>query len=680
MSERLATRACHCAMFVKRTITKKIAFACVVVLLIAPHGPARSDDLGTGASPFTPNWTGAYVGGHFGYGIGSFGSGTNPTLAEAVLLRPTVTGLVGGFQAGYNVQLPNKLVLGAEADLSFPSPIDRPATGTAPFNTTIDYFGTARARIGYALGNVLPYLTGGIGWGKSRINVNDTSGNVIASKTAMQAGWTAGLGLEYALTSPGTAKVEYNYIDLGHRTYGLVDGAIQSSLPVDPKVQVLKFGLDYRLPNLSTSFPSESAGPSTSSVSFADNWNLHGQTTFIWQGYGPIRSPYQGENSLPGSGEGRETWTATAFIGWRLWQGGEFYFNPELAQGFGLANTLGLGGFANGEAEKAGSEFPKIRAQRYFFRQTFGLGGEQETVEDAPNQLAGKRDVDRVTLTIGRFAVGDIFDNNTYAHDPRVDFMNWAMWSSAAYDYPADLPGFTLGAVAELNRKNWAVRAGLFQVPSAPDSDVLVFKTGGALVEFEGRYTLFDEPGKIRLGAFLNRGNMGNYQQALALESLDPSANINNVMTSIRSQHLKGGTYLNVEQTLTNDIGVFARASWNDGQNEILSFTDIDRSVSSGISIKGNAWNRPKDTFGLAGAINGLSESHREFLAAGGLGLLIGDGALKYREEKIIEAYYSISLFKAGALTFDYQFVDNPAYNADRGPVSIFAARFHDEF
>ena len=173
---------------------------------------------------------------------------------------------------------------------------------------------------------------------------------------------------------------------------------------------------------------------------------------------------------------------------------------------------------------------------------------------------------------------------------------------------------------------------------------------------------------------------MGNYQQALALESLDPSANINNVMTSIRSQHLKGGTYLNVEQTLTNDIGVFARASWNDGHNEILSFTDIDRSVSSGISIKGTTWNRPKDTVGVVGAINGLSEGHREFLAAGGLGLLIGDGALNYRNEKIIEGYYSINLFRAAALTFDYQFVDNPAYNADRGPVSIFAVRFHDEF
>ena len=434
--------------------------------------------------------------------------------------------------------------------------------------------------------------------------------------------------------------------------------------------------------------PARSADISTSTaptfselpVARADDWSIHGQTTFIWQGYGPIHSPYQSQNSLPGGGEGRETLTATAFIGRRLWEGGEFYLNPELAQGFGLAGTLGLGGFANGEAEKAGTTYPRIRAQRYFLRQTFGLGGEQETVADGPNQFAGKRDIDRITLTIGRIAVGDIFDNNTYAHDPRADFLNWAMWSSAAYDYPADLPGFTLGAVAELNRKNWAVRMGLFQVPSAPASDALVFKTGGAVVEFESRYTLFDEQGKIRLGAFLNRGNTGNYQQALTLESVDPSANINDVMTSIRSQRLKGGAYLNVEQTLTNDIGVFARASWNDGHNEILSFTDIDRSVSTGISIKGSAWNRPKDTVGVVGAINGLSEAHHQFLAAGGLGLLIGDGALNYRNEKTIEGYYSINLFRAAALTFDYQFVDNPAYNADRGPVSIFAVRFHDEF
>src|SRR6202011_746999 len=123
--------------------------------------------------------------------------------------------------------------------------------------------------------------------------------------------------------------------------------------------------------------------------------------------YPRIRSPYEGANSLPGGGQGRETWTADAFLGWRLWDGGELYFNPELAQGFGLNTTLGLAGFSNGEAQKGGTDFPKFRPQRYLFRQTFGLGGEQEEVADGPLQLAGKRDIDRVMLTVGRFAVGD---------------------------------------------------------------------------------------------------------------------------------------------------------------------------------------------------------------------------------------------------------------------------------
>lgn len=413
----------------------------------------------------------------------------------------------------------------------------------------------------------------------------------------------------------------------------------------------------------------------------SNDWNIHAQTTFIAQAYPRIRSPYEGASSLPGGGQGRETWTADAFLGWRLWDGGEFYFNPELAQGFGLNSTLGLAGFPNGEAQKGGTDFPKFRPQRYFFRQTFGLGGEQEEVADGPLQLAGKRDIDRVTLTVGRFAIGDYFDGNTYAKDPRADFMNWAIWSSGAYDFPADLPGFTRGAVVELNRKDWAVRAGLFQVPTGPNSDVLVFNGGaGAVVELEGRYAILDQPGKLRLGTFANRGNTGSYRGALAITTADPSLDINETMASLRRNRLKYGFYANLEQAVTKDVGIFARASWNDGQNEILSFTDIDRSLSGGVSVKGSAWGRPSDTVGLGGAVNGLSGAHRDFLAAGGNGLLIGDGQLNYRQEKIIEAYYAYNINKWSTLTFDYQFVANPAYNADRGPVSIFSARAHAEF
>jgi high affinity Mn2+ porin len=294
--------------------------------------------------------------------------------------------------------------------------------------------------------------------------------------------------------------------------------------------------------------------------------------------------------------------------------------------------------------------------------------------------LAGKRDIDRITVIVGRFAVGDFFDGNSYAKDPRADFMNWAMWSSVAYDFPADLPGYTRGAVVELNRKDWAVRAGLFQVPNAPNGDILTFKTGGAVVEFEERHTILDQPGKLRFGIFGNRGNTGNYRDALAISAADLTLDINDVIVGIRRDNLKYGFYVNAEQQVMKDVGLFARASWNDGQNEILSFTDIDRSVSGGFSIKGSYWGRETDTIGLGGAVNGLSAAHRDFLAAGGLGLLIGDGRINYRTEKILEAYYAYSVNKSTTLTFDYQLIANPAYNADRGPVSIFSGRVHAEF
>jgi high affinity Mn2+ porin len=625
------------------------------------------------------NWTGFYVGGHVGYGQGSLGPGTNPIPEQAVFFPHSLTGMIAGFQAGYNLQLPNRVVLGVEADASFTSPVDRPKLGPAPFNTTLEYAATARGRIGYAFGTILPYVTGGLAWGQTRVNINAGDGSLLSSQLLPHVGWTAGLGMEMAVGGNWTARIEYDYIDLARRTYGLGD-AMLPDINVDPRIHAIKVGLNYQLEDTPLWAPSATSPIDGMQLPQSPDWNVHGQTTFIAQGYPSIRSPYEGANSLPGGGQGRETLTADAFLGWRLWDGGELYFNPELAQGFGLDTTLGLAGFSNGEAQKGGTDFPKFRPQRYFFRQTFGLGGEQEDVADGPLQLAGKRDIDRVTLTVGRFAAGDFFDGNSYAKDPRADFMNWAIWSSGAYDFPADLPGFTRGAVVELNRKDWALRAGLFQVPSAPNSDVLTSKGGGAVVELEERYAISDQPGKLRLAIFGNQGNTANYSEALALVAADPSLDINAVTASIRHIQLKYGFYANMEQAITKDIGIFARASWNDGQTETLSFTDIDRSISGGVSIKGSPWGRTNDTIGIGGAINGLSAAHRDFLAAGGMGLLIGDGQLNYREEKILEAYYAYNLNKWSTLTFDYQFIADPAYNADRGPVSVFSARAHAEF
>lgn len=653
----------------------------IIFSTFALGGPADAADPGfpiKSPSKAIYDWTGFYVGGHMGYGEAGFGAGSNPLQDQGAFLPHSATGLIGGFQLGYNRQFANRVVLGIEADSTFTSPTDGPALARslAPFHTTIDYVGTVRGRIGYAFDRFMPYVTGGVAWGHTHINVNDGDGVTSLFPVGhYQAGWTAGLGLEYAVSGNWTAKAEYDYVDLSRKTYDL-SGFGLGSVNVDPRIHLFKLGLNYQFGDT----PWVPSVDGKTKLPESDDWNVHAQTTLLPQGYGPIHSPYASPLSLPGSGQFQATWTTTAFLGARLWDGGEFYFNPELAQGFGLNGTLGLAGFSNGEAQKAGAAFPKIRAQRYYLKQTFGLGGEQEDVADAPNQLAGKRDIDRVTLIVGRFAVGDFFDGNSYAKDPRADFMNWAMWASVAYDFPADLPGYTRGAVVELNRKDWAIRAGLFQVPSAPNSDVLTFKTGGTVVEFEERHTLFEQPGKLRVGAFANSGNTANYREVVDLAAANPALDINDITFADQRTRLKYGFYVNLEQQIVNDVGLFARASWNDGQNQILSFTDVDRSLSGGLSIKGSRWGRADDTVGIGGAINGLSAAHRDFLAAGGTGLLIGDGQLNYRTERIFETYYAYSVIKGVTLTADYQLVVNPAYNADRGPVSIVSGRLHAEF
>ena len=410
---------------------------------VAPKPNARS------TIPYLYDWTGTYVGFHFGYGGGSFGPATIPLPSQGEFLRHSVTGIIGGYQAGFNVQYANGLVLGFEGDMTFIAPEDVPSVTLTSYHTTYNYFATVRGRAGIAFGPVLPYVTGGVAFSQPKVIINDEFGDPFTSKTLLHLGWVAGIGVEFAMTGNWTGKVEYNYIGFQSRVYDL-GLLVPRSANVEPELHLIKVGLNYRLWPTAQSSAFVTKAPKSAGWDAADDWSIHGQTTVVPQTYVNFRSPYQAAFSLPGHSDGRATWTTNAFIGRRLWEGGEVYFNPELDQGFAVGSTLGLAGFANGEAQKGGATFPKFRAMRYFFRQTFGLGGEQEAVEDGPNQLAGKRDIDRITLTVGRFAVGDYFDNNAYAHDPRADFLNWALWSAAAYDFPANLPGFTRGAVVEL--------------------------------------------------------------------------------------------------------------------------------------------------------------------------------------------------------------------------------------
>jgi high affinity Mn2+ porin len=405
------------------------------------------------------------------------------------------------------------------------------------------------------------------------------------------------------------------------------------------------------------------------------NWSFHAQGTEVVQGQPGFHSPYQGTNSLRPDDNFRQSSSFDLFIGVRLWPGGEFYANPEYYQGFGLSNTHGIAAFPNAENYKVGQKIGDVFNAHMFLRQTFGFGGEQEELASDQLQLAERVDVSRLTFTIGRLSVGDQFDANAYAHSSRTQFLNWVLVDNGAFDYAADSVGVIEGGTVELNQKTWALRYGIFDVPRVSNGfakDGHFLKAWQQMLELEKRYSIADHPGTVRLLGWLEQAHMGSYR-----ETLDDPALMEDI-TKTRRYRLQYGFGLNAEQEISKDLGAFLRASWRDGQEEVWQFTDIDRSLSAGLQLKGTSWNRSSDTVGIAGIVDGISSAHRDFLAAGGLGPLIGDGKLPHCSvEGILEIYYNAKVIKNVYLGVDYQFVANPGYNSDRGPVNIFSSRFN---
>jgi high affinity Mn2+ porin len=648
------------------------------------------------------DWTGFYVGGHMGYAGGNSNWTANPTQVGL----PSTSGSVDmtlplddpaeagsffmGVQGGYNYMLANRVVLGVEADASFPAfpdinglsiggltSFNSAVLGAASYGETVLSSGTLRGRIGYAPRNWLFYLTGGLAWTYDQLSLTQVASG--ASDSPCRFGWTAGAGVEVPIAPNWTAKGEYlwtghpnatvNYPDLGQR--------ISSSLTL----QELRLGLNYHFNG-----DAPVSNVAASLTPFADMISLHGQATFTEQAYPSFRSPYAGTNSLDGTAQGRETIDVTLYAGFKLWQGAEFWFNPEIDQGFGFDNTHGVAGFPSAESYKLGSAYPYARVQRAFVRQTINLGGDVEKVAEDINQFAGTRSADRLVLTVGRFAVNDIFDTNKYANNPKTDFLNWTAVNAGTFDYAGDGWGYTYGAAAEWYTGRWTLRAGIFDLSTTPAGGVSPlsyaldpsFQNFQMVGEIEERHELWGQPGKIKVTASLSRGDAGTYADAVALAGATGlPANIN----AVRSYTSRPGVSVNLEQGITDTLGVFARAGWADGNVEPWDFTDVDQTVSAGISLNGKGWGRPDDTIGAVGILNGISAEHIAFLNAGGLGILIGDGQLaNYGTEKIFETYYSYALTASTRLTFDYQFINDPGYNADRGPVNVFAGRFHWQF
>lgn len=405
------------------------------------------------------------------------------------------------------------------------------------------------------------------------------------------------------------------------------------------------------------------------------------QLTYVWQTKPRFHADYSGPNSLRPGHEKSYTFSATGYLGARLWEGAALYANPEVVQGVPLSGLVGLGGETNGEAQKVAGSNPTLYRARLFVRQTIGLGGRQKTIDSGLNQLAETVDGRRVVITLGNFALNDIFDNNIFSHDSRTQFLNWTLMGYGGWDFAADARGFTQGVVAEFYEADWAIRLARVSMPKESNGSTLnarIFDSYGDNAEIECGFNMGGKPGKARLLAYRNVAEMGTYTAANTLGA--ETGTIPDI-SLVRTSRSKTGWGTSVEQSVSDNIGLFARYSTSDGNAEEYSFAEVDQSSQLGLSIKGQSWSRADDTIGLAVVRNKLSSSHQKYLSAGGQGFFLGDGQLShYHPEEIAEGYYSVKLISGLWATLDYQHINNPAYNAGRGPVVVYTARLHAEF
>jgi high affinity Mn2+ porin len=684
-------------------------------IALATHSGAFAADLPASLPVKAPvpyvtpayDWNGWYAGASFGAVRGSSNWSAQP--------GPGAPGLNGSFnlpfnfdfmagtgsyaaglQGGYNHVFPSRLMLGVEADAIFPNSdvlvplsvrgsqtVTSPLTGQVSYGESVYYYGSARARVGYAFDHFLLYGTAGLAWTYDQVTRTQVSGTsfngfatpgTVDTRLLWRLGWAAGAGVEIPVAANWTAKAEYLSTGFGRK--GMVFPAAGEAFQSDLALQSIRLGLNYHIGGDDAHISDFLAkGPSAFET---DRFAFHGQATYVNQYDPPFNTPYKGTNSLAPN-IGRETTDVTLYAGMRLWKGAEAWVNPEIDQGFGLSGSVGAAGFPSGEAYKVGADYPYTRLHRAFLRQTIDLGGEEQKVDAGLNQFSGTQTADRLVFTVGKFGVVDVFDTNKYAHDPRSDFLNWTILDTGTFDYAADAWAYTVGAAAEWYQGPWTLRAGLFDLSVAPNQTALdpTFDQFQWVGEIERRYTLWEQPGKLAITGFLSRGRMGSFQDAIELAALTGApADI----AAVRKYQSRGGISMNLEQQLTPNVGFFARAGIADGDKEPYEFTDVDRSVAAGFSISGKQWGRDDDTLGIAGVVNGISAVHQAYLNAGGLGILVGDGQLPNPgSEKIIETYYSFPVYSM-KLTLDYQLIVNPSYNRDRGPASVLGLRVHSQY
>jgi hypothetical protein len=435
-----------------------------------------------------------------------------------------------------------------------------------------------------------------------------------------------------------------------------------------------------------------------------ETWNAYGQVTWISSLKLPFHAPYtnyQGSNmSLLPTLEHSFTGSATLYLGVHLWPGGEVYYVPEVITLRPLSNLRGIGGsIQNFELQKCGTAMPQLYRARVYLQQTIGFGGKKVWKPSDPMQLETKVDSRRLVLRAGNFSIIDFLDRNEFAGDLRQQFFDMAFMTYSAYDFGSNARGLSLGGVAELYLDDWAFRFGRITPPQNPNDlswELRFDKYYGDQAEIEHRHELFGQPGAVRLLGYRNRVVTGKFEDAIAAYEADPAGknattcgdrysynSANQTAPDLcwaRKPNQRLGIGLNIEQHITDNLGVSFRGMISDGKTEVYAYTPTDTSIAATALAKGTAWKRPRDLAGVGYAANWISSIHAKYLGMGGVDGFVGDGKLRQASERVVEVFYSANVLNSVWFSLDYQHLSNPAFNADRGPVNIFGGRLHAEF
>ena len=435
--------------------------------------------------------------------------------------------------------------------------------------------------------------------------------------------------------------------------------------------------------------PGQPQGHQIASTTDLAPFQINGQLNFIAQTVGKFKSPYEGTNSFKSRRESEASETYTLFMGSRLKPNFEVYVNAELAAGKGLSSAFGIAGFTNNDVIRNPTLSQEPYLARYFVRYTIPLGKGAQKVAGSQNQVAGLIPEHRLVISGGKVSAPDYFDVNSYASSSHTSFVNWVLVNTGAWDYAADTRGYTRGVVVEDVQPTYAIRLGVFQMPSIANAINLASRIDidqGDNLEVELHPSVLRKtaaPLILRLIGYRNLAHMGNYAEAIAQAKVAGSGAVPIIQNAEHVGNRKYGYGLNFEQALGDDgnTGIFGRYSHDDGKTESFAYTEVDSHLSGGLQLSGAHFlHRPQDHWAVAFAQDQLSNDHRDYLAAGGLGFLLGDGRLNYGPERILETYYCYRIATGVTLSPDFQHIVNPGYNKNRGPINVGGVRFHAEF